>query len=72
MKKMTKTINKALIDRGMTVTQLAERICRHRVYTSNVINCHFAKPPLKTIKLISKELGIPVETLMLEGTKRAA
>jgi transcriptional regulator with XRE-family HTH domain len=71
---MTKTILKALIDQDITRSALAERIGRSRVYTSNVINGRFSKPPLATIKLIADVLGIPVEELLATGKyrKRAA
>lgn len=73
-KKMTKIILKALIDQDLTITELARRIGRSRVYTSNVINYRFNSLPVETLTLIAKELKIPVEELLPNGNnhKRAA
>lgn len=66
---MTKTILKALIDQDLTITELARDISRSRVYTSNVVNGRFARPPVETIKRIARRLNIPLEELL---DKRAA
>jgi len=72
-KKMTKTILKALIDQDLTVTKLAKKIDRSRVYTSNVVNCRFTTPPVETIRRICMALNISLEDLLSNGNnKRAA
>lgn len=72
-KKMTKTIKKALVEQGMTVTDLAAAIKKSRVHTSRVVNDYFKRPPLGTVKLIANRLNIPIEDLELgEDKKRAA
>ena len=74
LKKMTKTILKALVDQEKSITALAREIKRSRVHTSNVINCRFVNPPMPTVKLIAKALGIPLDDLLSNNNdqKRAA
>ena len=67
LKKMTKTILKALIDKNMTRKELASRIERSRVYTSNVINCRFSNPPIETISRIARVLDLSIDDLVSNG-----
>ncbi len=60
---MTKTIKKALIEREMTITELAVRIERSRVYTSNVINGRFTSPSHETLRRIAHVIGMDVNDL---------
>lgn len=62
-KKMTKTIKKALIENEMTITQLAVKIGRSRVYTSNVINGHFTNPSEETLRRIARAIGMNADEL---------
>jgi transcriptional regulator with XRE-family HTH domain len=66
-KKMTKTILKALIDQDLTITKLAKKIERSRVYTSNVVNGRFSRLPVATIKRIAEALNIPAKELLSDG-----
>lgn len=71
-KKMTKTIKKALIDQGKSVTDIANELGKSRVHISRVINDYFKHPPMGTLKLIAENLGIPFEDLVDDDRKRAA
>ena len=58
---MTKDIKKLLIDKDMTVSDLARRIKKSRVWTSYVINGHMKSP--ETRKAIAHALGVEVHDL---------
>lgn len=59
---MTKAIKKRLIERNLTITQLANKINRSRVYTSNVIHGHFVSQ--KTVQRIAGALGMKLTDLL--------
>jgi transcriptional regulator with XRE-family HTH domain len=68
---MTKTIKHLLIDKDLTIADLARKINRSRVWTSYVINGHMKSPA--TRKAIAQALGARVEDLWENGNnKRAA
>lgn len=70
-KKMTKTIKKLLIDKDMTVADLARRIGKSRVWTSYVVNGHMKSPAVR--EAIAAVLDAQVEDLWgNNGDRRAA
>lgn len=67
---MTKDIKKLLIDKDLTIADLARKINRSRVWTSYVINGHMKSH--ETRKAIARELQTRVEDLWENNGKRAA
>ncbi len=67
---MTKTVKKLLIDKDMTVADLARCIGKSRVWTSYVVNGHIDSPAVR--KAIANTLGASVADLWDNGTKPAA
>lgn len=56
MNKWCKEARKAMIDKELTISDLATRVKRNRVFVSSIINGRQISRP--TIKLISDVLGI--------------
>jgi transcriptional regulator with XRE-family HTH domain len=52
---------KLLIDKDLTITKLAKKVNRSRVWIWQVLNDH--ERPRTTQEAIAKELGVPVEKL---------
>jgi DNA-binding Xre family transcriptional regulator len=67
---MTKTIKKLLIDKDMTMLDLARKIGKSRVWTSYVVNGHMKSPKVR--KAIAKVLEVNVEDLWEQNNGRAA
>ena len=58
---MTKVIKKILIDKDLTIADLARKIGKSRIWTSYVVNGHIKSPEVREAK--SRELGTRVEDL---------
>ena len=58
---MNKAVKKLLIDKDLTITELARRIGKSRVWTSYIVNGHLESPEVR--KAIAWELGARVEDL---------
>lgn len=67
---MNKVIKKTLIDKDLSITEVARKISRSRTWTSLVINGHEKSEDAR--KAISKALGVPYNDLWREPKYKKA